>query len=250
MKYSYPLLTLLVQFAIAAETPDRISFQAYMTKGGVPVGGDVSLTVSWYGQPVGGVAVLVEPHFASFKSGFSTLLLGAHAGLPDSLLLSGTAWIGLTIDGEQEMVPRTMLTSVPFARVASYSQIAGSLHPNVTGVVTSLNEVAGNVRIVADTGLSIRREGNLLRLGISGSDFQSAYSGIVIPAEMGYRFPVDVGVPITDRTVILAMVLSGDHTTIGCSVRVLNRDEGKIEIVTGALITPESRIHWLVNSDK
>ena len=87
-------------------------------------------------------------HTESFTTdvtrGVVTLYLGSIRAVPVELLTSGPHWLGVRVDGGEELLPRTPVLSVPYAMLASHALVADSVrsggapppHTTECGVVT------------------------------------------------------------------------------------------------------------------
>ena len=149
---------------LAAQVPSMISVQLYLEENGIPVTGTRLLDIAWHTSAVGGLPEHREQLSADVIDGIATVYLGSTVPLPPDLLLKGPFWLAIQIDGGVELQPRTMLASVPYAMMADRSRVAQALAPEVTGVVTSVNEIAGAVQLVGGSGLDITRTGTTLRI--------------------------------------------------------------------------------------
>ncbi|MBI4568416.1 MAG: hypothetical protein HY719_08460, partial [Planctomycetes bacterium] len=116
--------------SLAAEPPAEVSIQGVLTDAaGAPVNGSHDFRVRLYTVPTGGVAVFEETHFAaqsqaiSINSGLYVLPLGqgtpVTGTLVDSLANNTTLYLGITVDADSEMTPRTKLTASSSALNAS-----------------------------------------------------------------------------------------------------------------------------------
>jgi hypothetical protein len=170
--------------------------------------------------------------------GSGTLVLGATASITDTLLMSGPLWLGISIDGGAEVQPRTMLASVPYALMADRARIAEELAPEVTGIATSLNEIAGAVRLIGGKGVSIRRDGNTL----VAEGQRVVESGTVTPTSVDH---VHIITPLTilepDIT-ILVTVASDTH--IDADVRSIDLVGNTFTVVTSAPLLDSERLRW------
>src|SRR5206468_924397 len=83
---------------------------------------------------------------------------------PPTLDFSKTYWLGVSVDGGAEMTPRTSLTSVPYALHAEVADRAAFIDANAKGVVTSINELDGPIRIIGDSTTKVSMSGNVLTI--------------------------------------------------------------------------------------
>lgn len=119
------VISLLAPPAVA-QVPQVISHEGRMLRAnGTPEVGLVQLTFRLYTSATGGAAVWTEPRTVTLSAGgFYAVQLGSSVALPE---LSGSAyWLGITVEGEAEMLPRAQLASVPFAlRAAQADDVRG-----------------------------------------------------------------------------------------------------------------------------
>lgn len=117
MKRILTLTIILGMTAVAAsaEAPRTIGYQGVLKNadGTVVPDGDYSLTFSIYDQAGGGEALWTSTLILAANQGLVDAVLGGQ----DTLLLPFDApyWLGITVDGGDEMSPRVELTSTPYA---------------------------------------------------------------------------------------------------------------------------------------
>lgn len=75
-----------------------------------------------YDSPDGTLVLWEEVKLLTFLQGAYRATLGNQVSLPAELFLIGDLYLGVTVDGDSEMKPRTPISSVPFARVAEVAQ--------------------------------------------------------------------------------------------------------------------------------
>jgi hypothetical protein len=125
---------LLVMFCVllaagiaAAEVPRLMNYQGVLTNtDGIPTSGSHDLTFRIYGDRGTGATVLwEEAHTAvEIREGGFSVILGSVAAMPDNLFASGELWLGVTVDSDPEMAPRTRITPVPWALRAGVADVA------------------------------------------------------------------------------------------------------------------------------
>ena len=139
------LIALLGGFAgtLQAAIPDGLNYEGYLTdSAGSPVDATVSVTFSLYNASAGGIALWSDTRQVSVSKGlFSVTLGGAGNPFPPGLF-DAPLWLGLTVEGDGEMVPRIALSSAAFAHKAddtltlegsSASSLDQSAHVGDTG---------------------------------------------------------------------------------------------------------------------
>jgi len=113
-----------------AEVPRNVNYQGCLTDSlGHPVpDGIYNLTFALYADSSGGVPVwssdiIKAAQPVQVTNGLFTYSLGSSAPLPPEIFNDSSLWLGITVAGDKssELMPRTRLTSVPFAYRALYA---------------------------------------------------------------------------------------------------------------------------------
>ena len=124
------LVTLVSIFALTthavAQAPAVLPVQAYLTDGdGNPIDGDVAVRFSLYDDAGSRTAVFSELQTIRVADGFFDAYLGDVESLDLAIFdAGGAAHLGITVEGDAEMVPRISLGTVPFA---AYAENAATL---------------------------------------------------------------------------------------------------------------------------
>ncbi len=133
---SLVLLGCLSSFALA-EVPDTMTYQGYMTdSAGEPLNGVQSVTFKIYGAETGTEAIWEQTDTVTFEQGrFEALLGGNDNPLDANVFSSPELWIAVSIGGGDELLPRVMLPSVPYATRADVAENAvGDITPHTVSV--------------------------------------------------------------------------------------------------------------------
>src|SRR6185369_2710939 len=85
---------------------------------GTPVDGATQITFQLYTTGSGGASWFSETQVVQVDQGELTVYLGSIASLDLSGFAGGTAFLGITIQGESEMLPRLEIGTVPYAAYA------------------------------------------------------------------------------------------------------------------------------------
>jgi hypothetical protein len=141
----------LVSTALAQDTL-LISYQGRLTdNSGDPITGSHALTITIYDGS--GVSKWSESHSAvQVDNGLFNVILGSQTALPKSVFDGEDRFLGISIDGDDEIVPRTLLTSSPGA---AYSrQLVGDVAtgPGILRVKSVADDSA--IVLVAVDGLN------------------------------------------------------------------------------------------------
>jgi len=222
-----------------AQIPDRLAVDLRVFNGAEALNGTYHIIVRWYDVPVDGVWIEREEFDVDVVQGRVQLHLGTTVPIPQELLRSGSAWLGVSIDSGKELSPRTMLVSVAYAKHAERAEVADRLSGDVTGLVTSLNEIAGSVKVLGEGGIVVRNDGDAI---IIGSE-HPVESGIVQGNDRQYVFTIKPLSKINSSTRVTATVVS-PTTTITCGVAAVDVVTNTITIITSAALMRDEKIHW------
>ncbi len=115
----------------AAQVPLTVQHEGLLLDAdGLPREGAVSLRFALYEFAEGGAALWFEDHQLDLVDGFYSVRLGGQQPLAG--LLTGTRYLGITVDQGAELAPRHPLSSVPFALTAQ--EVVGDIHPHSVSV--------------------------------------------------------------------------------------------------------------------
>jgi len=157
---------------ITAQIPRTISYQGLLAHadGSFIPDGNYSLTLKLYTSATGGSAIFTEVQNAVAVRGIVNVIIGSVTPLPASLAFDRAYFLGITPSGSSELIPRTVLTAVPYALNAAHAIVADGLSTNATGVVTSINEQSGSIRLLGAGGTTITNVGtNFTISSVTGS---------------------------------------------------------------------------------
>jgi hypothetical protein len=163
--------------SLIAQVPRTISFQGVLTDGtGEAISdGQHELLIRLYDSQQGGQVVFTETHFTEVTDGLFNILIGSVSLIPSFLEFDQAYFLGIAVDNDPELVPRTALTAVPYALYAPIAGQAGSLAPNAGGVVTSMNTIQGDVTLRGGGSTTVSQNGNditISSVGGGGSGIQ------------------------------------------------------------------------------
>jgi hypothetical protein len=159
-------IVLAAPLPLAAQLPRSMSVPIVFGSP-LPDDGLHTVLVRWYADASGGLPLWQESLTSQIISGRCDLILGSVTPLPDTLLRSSPTYLGYSIDNEPERLPRVMILPVASALTAAYAEVAARLDPRASGLVTSINELAGPVSIIGTGGVSIQRQGAALMISSS-----------------------------------------------------------------------------------
>jgi len=124
-------LVLIALLATGQSVPQLINYQGRLTNAtGQPVTGNVNLTFTFYGAPTAGAVYLtVLQSNVQVANGIYNVLIGSGTITPGSettlaavFQKHGEVWMGVKVNGDPEMTPRSLITSVPYAFRAQSAQ--------------------------------------------------------------------------------------------------------------------------------
>jgi hypothetical protein len=234
---------LLAVVTAVAQSPQVISYQAFCQDGDRPLMGVHDVHIHWYDRGYGGQPVHQESHRVTIEKGLVNLSLGSIAGLPTALIRAGEAWISMSIDDGPEFEPRTRLVTVPYAMIADTARVAGSLSADVTGLVTSLNEIAGPVWITSDSTISIRKTDNVLTFS-SRTDASIREQGSIAGDGRRHRFEITPLTSITPAVRMHVEVLTSGDETIPCAVTQIDVTRNVVVVTTAVTLQSTETLMW------
>lgn len=135
-----------------AQVPQLVSYQGLLTdSAGTPVNGPVSMVFSIYADSSGGNAIWSESHSSVFLlEGRFNVLLGGINSLDDSVFNESNRYLGISVNGEPEMQPRTRISSAPYANRAN------SIRSSYGGSVLLVGPAADTVQVDPYSGYAFR----------------------------------------------------------------------------------------------
>jgi hypothetical protein len=119
------VLALVLSTGVSADIPEFMAYQGVLRDVvGNPVpDGSYDVTFRLYDVATGGTALWVETQMLAAADGIINAQLGAVAPL-NTLDFDVPYWLGISVEGEAELSPRTALASVPYAAHAGFADTA------------------------------------------------------------------------------------------------------------------------------
>jgi len=116
------IVSLLINFGLlSADVPYLIDFQGRLADdNGDPIMEDVNIVFAIYEDSTGGVATWNETHTVDVLDGLFHVTLGKITPFDEDIFDSSETWLGITVETDSELSPRTRLTSVPYAIKSDY----------------------------------------------------------------------------------------------------------------------------------
>ena len=151
---------------VFSQIPRTISYQGLLVSpSGIPISNAIHvLRISLYDAVGSAIPTFSESIPTLTKNGLFSVIIGEKNPIPQSVDFSSQYWLGVAVDGDAEMSPRTALTSVPYALHAEVAERAKYLSSDAKGVVTSINEVDGPIRIVGDSTAKVTQNGRVITI--------------------------------------------------------------------------------------
>ncbi|MBL7974016.1 MAG: hypothetical protein JNJ85_03835, partial [Candidatus Kapabacteria bacterium] len=169
MKHTFSFIgALLLLFMLCiktfAEVPKTISYQGVLTNSIDEPFPDGTYTISFslYDAATGSTALWTESRQVKTKFGVFDATLGET--VPFDLLFDKPYWLGITVQGQQELSPRLALVSSPYSFNSVRATVADSVSPTAGGVVRQLNGMSGNLTIVGDGTTTVTQSGNTITI--------------------------------------------------------------------------------------
>lgn len=114
---------LLAYSSAFADVPRTVNFQGRLTdsSGKFVPDGSYSLTFRIYTDSTGGSEKWQEAQTVSISKGLFNVILGSVNPIPDSIFNSPNTWLGIQVESDAEMIPRSRLSSFGYAYRAAKS---------------------------------------------------------------------------------------------------------------------------------
>jgi hypothetical protein len=132
----------------AYAVPTTMTFSGRVLEAGQPINGPVNMVVRFFPAQEGGTPVWEESHpTATAQSGLVFLELGTGSTLDDSVFDGSELFVEISVNGTP-MLPRAVISTVPYAHRASVAERLGSLTENdvqrrVTGTCPAGQAIRG-----------------------------------------------------------------------------------------------------------
>lgn len=158
------MLLLIFASNLRAQAPRSFSYQGLLLDAAKnPVSGVHQIVVNLYESPFDGSAIHSESFSSNLDKGVFNVIVGSQTALEPEVSFDKQYWLGVSVDGSAEM-PRTAITSVPYAINSQTAQTANALAPNATGAVTTLNGQSGKLEIKGGEGTLVTSNGNTITI--------------------------------------------------------------------------------------
>ncbi|HYW69339.1 MAG TPA: hypothetical protein VE960_07005 [bacterium] len=178
-----------------AEVPQVISYQGVLrdASGVLVADGVYSVTFVIYDAETGGTMLWAQPQTVAVEDGIFNALLGSITPLT-TLTFEIPYWLSVSVEGEPVLLPRTPLTSAPYALHAD------SVEPDVVSSVDGVTNDEGNIDLVAGANISIIPNDGANTITISATAGGGDDGDWIIYGDDVYRASGNVGVGTASPT--------------------------------------------------
>lgn len=159
------LLGLVVgAFAQPQAASHLITYQGRLTDGdGQPLDdGEYHIVFRIYQEEASSEPLWAEELAVTLNGGMFSAILGTTGTLDDAVFQDGRGWMGITVNEGEELLPRTLMTKVPFAARAAWSDRASIAYTASSNSVTSNSIVDGSIQLI-DLGDNGALPGDVLK---------------------------------------------------------------------------------------
>ncbi len=234
---------ILTSFQIsAAATPGLMSYQGRLTNsGGTPLNGFYNMTFSIYNAPTGGSAIWTETQNVAVIDGLFTVSLGSVTPIDNSVFTSTECYLGITVNSDPEMTPRSRIEAAGYAyRVSSVD----SAHGGFITTSTRGYSFQGNAYVACYPALSYSAGAVIGGANGASSEYNIGVQGNAINSNQGnygvYAYGEDSpGNPSFDCAGLYAKSYSRHGGTVWGAY--IEGDENVTGNVYGASEVPEDR---------
>ncbi len=173
MKTYFSLMTILLLSvaSLHAQIPRTLSFQGVLTdeQGNLVPDGNHQLLLKLFDNAANGNLLFTETQTVPVVNGMFNAIIGSVTPLPASLAFDRAYFLAVSVDGGNELSPRTALTAVPYALRAATAGIADALSPGAAGAVTSVNNQSGAITMQGAGGTTVTNTGGAFTISSTGS---------------------------------------------------------------------------------
>jgi len=145
MRWFYgAVAVVLATVSVWAQVPRVLSYQGILTNrdGRILPDGDYELQIRLYDRLDATEPIYSERQRVTSKHGVVNVLIGTVEPLPERLTFDRVYYVGVSVNGSEELQPRTMLTAVPYALRAESAATAWALTGN--SITSAWNGMSGS----------------------------------------------------------------------------------------------------------
>ncbi|MDB5034548.1 MAG: hypothetical protein JWQ98_1789, partial [Chlorobi bacterium] len=174
------LLALVATNEAKAQVPRVINYQGVLTDlNGKPViDGNRTVVVKLYDAAVGGNILFSETQTVRFARGVFNVTVGAVTPIPSSLTFDHPYFLGVSVESNPELTPRTAFASAPYAVRSASAAVADSLSSNAK-VVTGINGQIGALNVIGSGTVTVTNAGGTMTIAGNGVSSLNGATGDV-----------------------------------------------------------------------
>ena len=119
--------------AASAEVPAGLTHQGRLFDAQAqPIDEALKVTFALYDDVHAELPVWVETHLVAFEDGYFSVRLGEKQPLTSLMTGAEALYLGITVGEDEEMTPRSQVSSVPFSLVCG--EVPGHIHPRAVSI--------------------------------------------------------------------------------------------------------------------
>jgi hypothetical protein len=214
----------------SAQTSPTISYQGLLQNNGVAVNGTDTLTIRLYTAESGGSPIYSETQTVMVVNGIFNLAIGAVTPLLPTLDFTKQYYLGVSVDGAPELMPRSTVSFAPYAfralnaDSASYATHATTANTLSGSYVSNVNGSYGSITITGGSGISIANNSGSIGIGNSGVLSLNSAAGKLTLVGAGGTTIADTGTTITIHSATF---------TGGTGIQAVQNSDSSITITNG-----------------
>jgi hypothetical protein len=244
-------LTVLIGNALVdADPPPVMVYQGRLTDNkGAPLTGQHQITFSLYKYPAGGGYNWTETHTVDVVDGLFWVPLGSQTPLDHSYFVGAPRFLGISVDGDPEISPRTYIGSVGFAyRIGT---IDGADGGDITGDISLSGslEVQGTTTvgdaINTPSGVTIQSTGDTLKVVSGATAIVIRPDGVIVLESDSVSIVSHGGMDISADD---DLTFSGRNVNINADFDVTIDAGYDVDMDAGMGMTLDAPINMTINS--
>lgn len=127
------LLSLLLAGVAFAAVPRSLTQHGRLFDGdGAPITGSFRMKFNIYDAPTGGTPLWSETQLVPIPDGYFVAALGEVTAFPANLFGGAKLYLGITVNDDDELAPREVIASVPYALVSG--DVSGPIQPDSVSI--------------------------------------------------------------------------------------------------------------------
>ena len=252
-------LALLIFASIAtAQSTRTISYQGILQSNGSPANGSYTLALSFYTSSSGGTSLYTEDESVLVTNGLFNISIGSQKSLEPTLDFTKPYWLGVSVNGDSELTPRTLVSFAPYAfhalttDTASYATKAATANGLGVGVLQAGSGISlssfGSQYTITSTGvLSVNgKSGNVTLAGTGGTTVTQNGSQITINSA---TFTGGTGIQAIQSSDSSITVVNGSGPIATITIAKQNASTGQALIWNGSQWKPATPFSGIQNTD-